>query len=164
MRIRYQQGATLIEILVSMFLLGIAVIGFVALQVRSVGVAGESVNRAQAMSIAQDLSDRMRANYAQLAAYTAADWSVTPTTNCYTAVCNPTQMVSFDVRLAREALSTLPNGAIAVTQCAGYRNQCIYVAWGNTTTARDGSATACTTPTGSYVSGVIPECIMLEVY
>lgn len=159
-----QQGATLIEVLVSMFLLGVAVIGFVALQVRSMSVTGESVSRAQAMAIAQDLSERMRANYSQLAAYSAANWALTPNADCYTAACTPAQIVLFDVRLTRDALSSLPNGSISVARCTGYNNTCIYVAWGDTTTATDGGANACTTPAGTYVSGVIPDCVMLEVY
>lgn len=165
MKYRYQQGATLIEVLVSMFLLGIAVIGFVALQVRSLGTTGEAANRAQAMSIAQELAERMRANSAQLAAYRTANWNVTPTTDCFTAACTPAQIVQFDVRLAREAVAaSLPNGTITAAQCSGFRNLCIYVAWGSTTTATNGSANACTTTTGSYVSGTIPECVMLEIY
>ena len=71
LRMRYsnQQGVTLVEVLVSMFLLGIAVIGFVALQVRALSVTSESSYRSQAMSIAQDLSERMRANYGKIAKY-----------------------------------------------------------------------------------------------
>jgi len=165
MKSRYQRGVTLIEVLVSMFLLGIAVIGFVALQLRSVTATGESMYRAQAMSIAQDVSEKMRANAPQLAAYRAANWTAPPITDCYNAVCTQQQMVNFDIIVARQAVAaSLPNGNIAARQCGGHNNTCIYVSWGNTTTASDGSANACATPTGSYVSGVIPECVMLEVY
>ena len=54
-RYRYQQGVSLVEVLVAMVLLGVAVIGFVALQVRAVTATGESFNRSQAVSIAQDM-------------------------------------------------------------------------------------------------------------
>ena len=59
---RYQQGVSLIEVLVAMFLLGVAVIGFVALQVRALSASNESAYRSQAMSVAQDLAERMRSN------------------------------------------------------------------------------------------------------
>ena len=79
MRYSNQQGVTLVEVLVSMFLLGIAVIGFVALQVRALSATSESSYRSQAMSIAQDLSERMRANYGKIAKYRTANWTVLPT-------------------------------------------------------------------------------------
>ena len=78
-RYRYQQGVSLVEVLVAMVLLGVAVIGFVALQVRAVTATSESFNRSQAVSIAQDMSERMRANYGQIAAYSVANWTVMPT-------------------------------------------------------------------------------------
>lgn len=161
-RYRYQQGVSLIEVLVAMFLLGIAVIGFVALQVKSVTATGESLSRAQAVSIAQDVSERMRANYGQIAAYRTADWTVMPTQDCYTNVCTAAQMVAFDIRLAKEVASvSLPNGNIAVRTCSGSTNLCIYVSWGDTTTASTGT-NACVTSAGVY-SGT-PECVMMEVY
>ena len=168
LRMRYsnQQGVTLVEVLVSMFLLGIAVIGFVALQVRALSVTSESSYRSQAMSIAQDLSERMRANYGKIAKYRTANWTVLPTQDCYAVapVCTADQMVDFDIRLAKEVASaSLPSGDIVAKQCGGSSNICIYVSWGTTTTASNGTANACTTASGTYANGS-PECVMLEVY
>ena len=163
MKYRYQQGVSLIEVLVAMFVLGIAVIGFVALQVRALSASNESAYRSQAMSIAQDLAERMRSNYGQISAYENANWAIIPVRDCYAATCTAAQMVEFDVRLAKEiASSSLPNGDIAATTCGGYQNICIYVSWGTTTTATDGGTNACVTSTGVYVD--MPECVMLEVY
>ncbi len=160
---RYQQGVSLIEVLVAMFLLGVAVIGFVALQVRALSASNESAYRSQAMSVAQDLAERMRSNYGQISAYKNANWAVTPTRDCYAGTCTAAQMVEFDVRLAKEiASSSLPNGDVAARTCGGYQNICIYVSWGTTTTASDGGTSACVTSAGVYVG--VPECVMLEVY
>lgn len=161
-RYHYQRGVSLIEVLVAMFLLGIAVIGFVALQVKSVTSTSESLYRTQAVSIAQDMSERIRANYAQIAAYRQADWTVMPTQDCYANTCTAAEMVNFDVRLAKEvAGSSLPNGTISASTCKGSNNLCIYVAWGDTTTASTGT-NPCVTSAGAY-SGT-PECVMMEVY
>ncbi len=161
-RYRYQQGVSLVEVLVAMVLLGVAVIGFVALQVRAVTATGESFNRSQAVSIAQDMSERMRANYGQIAAYSVANWTVMPTQDCYSATCTAAQMVNFDVRLAKEvAAASLPNGNISVSKCQASSNVCIYVAWGDTTTASTGT-NACVTSAGAYAGA--PECVMMEVY
>lgn len=159
-----QKGVSLIEVLVAMFLLGIAVIGFVALQVRAMSTTSESLYRSQAIAVAQDLAERMRSNYGQIAAYKAKDWTVMPTQNCYASACSAVQMVDFDVRLAKEAAAvSLPNGSIATRACGGSRNVCIYVAWGDTTTGNTGGANACTNSDSTYVAGT-PECVMLEVY
>lgn len=158
-----QRGVSLIEVLVSMFLLGIAVIGFVALQVRAMSATGESLYRSQAMSIAQEVSERVRANYAQLAAYKVANsWTVTPNEDCYVATCTAAELVDFDIRLAKEtAVATLPNGNVAARTCEGASNLCVYVSWNKTTTASSGT-NACVNSSGVYVDA--PDCVMLEVY
>lgn len=116
-----QQGVGMMEVLVSLFLLAIAVLGFVALQLRAVEAANESLNKIQAMNIARDLAERIRINpYA----YTLLDKNNSPiasdTTNsayiqavadnkgvviahtwssCYgTNVCSSAQMAAEDVK------------------------------------------------------------------
>ena len=49
-----QRGTTLVEVLVSMLLLAVAVIGFAALQVRALTTTNTAVYRAQAVRISQE--------------------------------------------------------------------------------------------------------------
>lgn len=57
-----QQGVGMIEVLVSLILLSIAVLGFSALQLRAVEATNEALNRVQAMNIARDFAERIRIN------------------------------------------------------------------------------------------------------
>ncbi|WP_180051811.1 type IV pilus modification protein PilV [Acinetobacter sp. YH12099] len=57
-----QQGVGMMEVLVSLLLLAIAVLGFVGLQLRAVDAANESLNKIQAMNIARDFAERIRIN------------------------------------------------------------------------------------------------------
>ena len=55
-------GSTLVEVLVALVVLGIGVIGFSAMQLRSVAVVNEAYFRTQAILIAQDVIERIKAN------------------------------------------------------------------------------------------------------
>ena len=159
-----QRGVGLIEVLVSLLLLAVAVIGFAALQVKAVSTTNTAVYRTQGMAIAQELAERIRVNYGQTAAYRAADWSVLPVKECLTATCTPAEMVSYDIRVTKQlAAATLPNGDVAMRQCGGTPYMCIYVAWNDTNTKNDGSTNACGTSTGSYAS-LAADCVIMEVY
>lgn len=60
--IRNQRGVGLVEVLVALVLLGIAVLGFTALQIRAVAASADAGQNIQAMNIARDLSERIRMN------------------------------------------------------------------------------------------------------
>ncbi|PCJ39684.1 MAG: type IV pilus modification protein PilV [Moraxellaceae bacterium] len=55
-------GASLVEILVSLLILGIGVVGVVAMQLQSVMVVNDAYHRTQAIAIAQDVIERIKAN------------------------------------------------------------------------------------------------------
>ena len=60
--IKQQKGVGMIEVLVALTLLAIGVLGFTALQIRAVDATVEANNRIQAMNLARDLAERIRAN------------------------------------------------------------------------------------------------------
>ncbi|EYS16109.1 type IV pilus modification protein PilV [Acinetobacter baumannii 25569_7] len=64
-----QKGAGLMEVLVALLLLSIAVLGFVALQVRAIAASTEAGQNIQAINIARDLAERMRVNRTGLNSY-----------------------------------------------------------------------------------------------
>jgi type IV pilus assembly protein PilV len=57
-----QRGFTLIEALISVVIMSIGLLGVAALQTRSLGSTNVSSKRSQAILLAGDLADRMRAN------------------------------------------------------------------------------------------------------
>jgi len=64
-----QTGVGLVEVLVALVLLSIAVLGFVALQIRAITASNEATMNVQATNIARDLAERMRMNRDGLAGY-----------------------------------------------------------------------------------------------
>ena len=65
---RREHGLTLIEVLVTMVLLGVGLLGLAGLQLRGMQVNQGSTFRSQAAFLAEDLADRMRADRANVVA------------------------------------------------------------------------------------------------
>lgn len=57
-----QAGYSLIEVLITMFIIAIGLLGLVGLQARALNAEIESASRGQAMLLVNDLADRMMAN------------------------------------------------------------------------------------------------------
>lgn len=159
-----QRGSGMMEVMVSVLLLGIAVIGFAALQVRAVAVTGESSYRTQAMGIAQAFAEKVRANYAQLGTYSnASNWTTGTVPNCLTVACSSTDLATYDIQTTlADTAAMLPGGTIKAQPCNGSTAMCIYVAW-NKTTAGAGGTTDCVNSSGTYSSSSA-DCVMMEVY
>lgn len=158
----FQKGIGLPEVLVSMLLLGIAVIGFSALQIRALSSTSEAMVRTQAMAAAQEFSERMRLNPNAASTY-RNNWTTTALTSTYCEVntCTPTQMAQYDMRTMSELVAAiLPNGKIAVLPCINRTNLCVYVAWGDTTPTKGTATTDCSMDSDSYVNNA--SCVKLE--
>lgn len=157
-----QKGVGLPEVLVAMLLLGVAVIGFAALQVKALESTNSAMFRTQAASIAQEMGERMRINPDGRATYKDA-WSTTNATanECIDAECTPQKMAQFDMKTISDlAASTLPNGQVAVLPCVARTNLCVYVAWNKTTATKGTTGTHCASDTDdTYVEGA--DCIRL---
>lgn len=115
-----QQGATLIEILVTMLVVAIGLLGAGGLQLAATRYQQTAQMRSQAMVQMQFITEKIRANNSVLAsaAYIAADsytdaatYPVDP--GCGLSgqpVCNALQSAQKDLRLWRELLVVLPGG------------------------------------------------------
>ena len=64
-------GFTLIEVLIAMLVLAVGLLGLAGLQATSLRNNQSAYNRSQATQLAYDIADRMRANSAGIASYTA---------------------------------------------------------------------------------------------
>ncbi|MFO1388724.1 type IV pilus modification protein PilV [Cellvibrio sp.] len=103
--IRCQQGATLIEIAITVLILSTSLLAMATLQARSLQFNKSAVLRSQANIFAYDIIDRIRINRgdasANISAYTA-DYAVTPSGN---------SVATSDVSEWRANLTNaLPNG------------------------------------------------------
>ncbi len=138
-----ETGFSMIEVLVSMLVLGIGVMGYAALQLKSVQMTDESYDRTQALFIAKDLIERVRANSSSvsLATYTNGDhWTGAMATNvplnCTVSTgtaseinrCSAEALALEDIAQTRDLVrSFLAFGKIALVPCS--QVYCVTVAW-----------------------------------
>lgn len=96
-----QGGFSMIELLVAVLVMGIGVLGISALQMVSLQNNRGALQRAEAVNLAYDMMDRIRANPAgapPTSAYDGLDIAENPpnATNCNANNCTQAQMVLFD--------------------------------------------------------------------
>lgn len=168
---QFQKGVGLMEVLVSLLILALAVLGFVAVQLRAMDTASEASNRIQAMNLARDLSEKIRINNSREAfniykSSTQTEKAPSLEADCRKNFCTPKQKAIFDVSQFYEEAQNL-GMTTRMTTCSGIQNnrQCIYVAWGKTTPTHETGDRPCTRGNGntfSYDSRAT--CIVVETY
>jgi len=99
--IKRQFGFTLIEVLVTMVILAIGLLGLAGLQLSALKNNTTAYERSQATILAYEIIDRMRANGTTVAGYATALGTAPQSlvVNCQknTANCTPAQLAQFDV-------------------------------------------------------------------
>ena len=179
MKMHSQNGVGMIEVLVSLLILAIAVLGFVALQVRAIQASQDALVKTQAMHFIQSISESLRANkdaksqYAtSLNTYTFASTKPTASINCTMAKCTAEQFATFEAYdISQQALAfgielgmaVCPGIAAATT--VNLKRMCIFSVWDDTKlkgTANALDYTECMTTAGNYVSS--SKCLMMETY
>ncbi len=81
-RFRRERGFTLIEVLIAVFVLGFGLLSLARVLARSSAGELEAVQRAQAMTIAQDIVDRVNLNRKNAAAYVGDYVTYGPVEDC----------------------------------------------------------------------------------
>lgn len=112
---RRAHGFTLIEVLIALVIMSVGMLGIAGLYVHSMQAGRTSIFRHNAVTLASDVADRIRANPRAAATYALAD----PMTAsiCYTSGidCTRDEMALNDIYLWNlQARNTLPNGAVTV--------------------------------------------------
>ena len=111
-------GFTLIEVLISVMVMSIGLLGLASLQAASLRFNNDSSAQTQAAYLASDMADRMRANVSRVADYPGKAEGANA--NCYTATgCSPDEMAANDIYEWNQALATLPGGQGTITALAG---------------------------------------------
>lgn len=177
-----QKGIGLVEVIVALLLLAIGVLGFSMLQMRAMDASLDASKRIQAMNLARDLSERMRANKQGLSktisigpaddkkmvdAYVNALSGKYYITS-YTATCTGTSKCSnqdfaqADVNQVLFRAYTM-GMKVALNDCPGTvsNRYCVFVAWDETLPI-DGSRDTSCTKDGSFLAS--SKCIVLEAY
>lgn len=116
-----QRGFSLIEILVTLAIISLALLGTAGLQAYSMKLNQGGQFRTQAVFLAADLAERMEANKAAAVAgsYVLANSSVANalSTACNDAACGAVAMAAFDLSQWQNAVAaSLPQASWAVAQ------------------------------------------------
>lgn len=141
------RGFSIVEVLVALVVLSVGMLGIAALYVESLRAGRSAIYRTQAVNLASDLADRIRANrragnaYQLTAASSPAEAQCAPTDTQNSASCTPAQLAQDDLARWLEAISTqlpgvpganprIPNGTVNVVPgAAGTQQYTIAVSW-----------------------------------
>jgi len=167
---RKYRGDTMIEVLVTVLILAVGVLGVAAMQVTTYQNLSISHSASIAAIVAEDFSERMRANItAGIVPTPPSDIEVlantynhstdpgTAYTDCTANACTPSQLAGYDIGTWWEALgATLPLGRGQVARIGGTNTFTLTVRWDED---RSGSAgTNCPKQSAADL-----ECYQLEV-
>jgi type IV pilus assembly protein PilV len=129
---RLQLGIALLEALVALLILAFGVLGLLWMHQQALVQQRQQLMRAVAISIADDLVERMHLNSVQHASYTKA-WGTAATTapDCAATPCSRQDLAAWDMQQLQQTLqSQLPEGdatVFALTEAEGWWG--IAIAW-----------------------------------
>lgn len=172
-----QQGSSLIEVLVSLIVFSVALLGLANLQVVSKQNNHDSVQRLTATLLAKDIISKMRSNATALGDYVSANGSRTlgrtsisaePNPNCRGAAnaCTTTQLALHDLWEWEQAIDgssetkagssvggmLLPTGCLTGSGTGDAGVYTIAIAWRGKVKLRNSERSNCGTDTGLYGS------------
>ena len=118
MSLRKQRGVSLVEVLVSVVIMSVGILGVAGIQVVSLQQNRSSIFRAEALQLANDILDRMRANRAQ--DYAGVNFIDPPPgiTVCTAAACTPPQMRSYDIAQWKCSINSEDADGTPFARCA----------------------------------------------
>lgn len=118
-----QTGVGLIEVLISLLILSVGILGIASLQTRALQLNQGVLYQSRANVLAYDIIDRMRSNQSQVDNYQIGFGDGEPSyTDCEspTANCTPSQLVDFDLATWRDEVeSVLPSGKSSIVRTGG---------------------------------------------
>jgi len=126
-----QHGFSMLEVLISLVIIAVAMLGAAGLQLNVLRLNKGSQSRTQAIFLASDMAERMEANkvaavagnYAQVLTGVA---TVSPT-DCSTTACNSATLAAWDISQWGQTISTLlPQASWSITPTPAVANPITY--------------------------------------
>ena len=113
-------GSSLLEVLVTMVILSIGLLGYAGMQVSSMRSTETGRMRSEVIALASDISDCLKANQQQAnaGAYSGSLSKKSSPPDCESTACSSQQMSNQDLSGWYDRLSTLPDGKGKITKTA----------------------------------------------
>lgn len=129
-----QAGFSLIEVMIAVLILAIGILGAGALQTVGLQVSQGAYNRSQALVLASDIVDRMRANRTAVAKYEGVSTKTLTAKSppsCLTnaAGCSPASIAEADLSNWKQAMDILPTGGYGTITKVSANNYTVTVRW-----------------------------------
>ncbi len=115
----HSRGFTMVEMLVALVVLSIGMLGIAGLFAVSLRSGGSAIQRMQAVNLASDMADRIRANRRAGISYAATTAATGTNKNCVgpsAVVCTPTDMAANDIFVWKQAVAAAFKGGKATGQ------------------------------------------------
>lgn len=148
-------GFTLLEVLVTLFVIAIALLGTAGLQTYAMKVHQGGQFRTQAVILGLDLLERIEANNdaAIVGAYVADPLPTSAPVDCFGSACSPADLATYDlVQVGDKLAASLPNGTATIDIAgAGPWTYTLQINWEEriTRSARTATTTSGTTTVGA---------------
>lgn len=177
-----QHGMGMVEVVVSLLLLAVAILGFSAMQMRAVKATDETLIRSDAMVAVRNIAENMRLHPTQtmkikyltaISRYgTAASPDAyasaipnKPRVDCAKSDCTEEQQVQYTAHQAMK-LAADNQMMLNAMQCPGNNSElmrvCLIASWGQTKPTVGDKDTDCISGVGTYNRG--SSCVVLETY
>ena len=115
-QVHASRGFSMVEVLVALVVLAVGMLGIAGLFVMTLKAGGNAINRMQAVNLAQDIADRIRANKTAVVAYAYAG-GATVDNNCEgpAAVdCVPALLAANDLNTWKNQITAALTGGTGV--------------------------------------------------
>lgn len=177
-----QHGMGMVEVVVSLLLLAVAILGFSAMQMRAVKATDETLIRSDAMVAVRNIAENMRLHPTQtmkiryLTAISRYGIAASPDTyasvipkkppaDCAKSACTEEQQVQYTAHQAMK-LAADNQMMLNAMQCPGNNSElmrvCLIASWGQTKPTAGSGDTDCISELGAYNRG--SSCVVLETY
>lgn len=121
---RRQQGISMVEALVALVVLSVGMLGIAGLYVSSLQAGRTALSRTQAVTLVNDMIDRIRANASAGEAYNSSKYGTSPKTHgcVVTSNCTSAQLAEDDLATwtaaAKDSLPGTPKATVVRTAAA----------------------------------------------
>ena len=105
-----QRGVTLVEAMIALLVISVGLLGIASLQLTAMNQNASSLHNSQAVWMAYNMSDRIRANISEFDTYDGKDTSTSDPKDCMASTCNPAEIVDSDMADWRTMVENLPGG------------------------------------------------------